>query len=92
MKEDGIFIFLSPPDLGELESRLVGRGTDSDEMIQKRIQKAVQELKLIQYYDYVVENNSVDQAAQKVRHIIESEHLKVHRNLRHFTEIIEEME
>ncbi|EKU94201.1 Guanylate kinase [Alloiococcus otitis] len=92
MKEDGIFIFLSPPDLGELESRLIGRGTDSVEMIQKRIQKAVQELKLIQYYDYVVENNSVDQAAQKVRHIIESEHLKVHRNLRHFTEIIEEME
>lgn len=90
--QDGIFIFLSPPDLEELESRLVGRGTDSDEMISKRISKAVQELKLIQYYDYVVENDSVDQAAQKIRHIIESEHLKVHRNLKSFTKIIEEME
>lgn len=90
--EDAIFIFLSPPDLDALESRLIGRGTDSDEMIQKRISKAVQELKLIQYYDYVVENDSVDSAAKKIRHIIESEHLKVHRNLKSFAIIIEEME
>lgn len=90
--QDGIFIFLSPPDLDELELRLVGRGTDSEDMIRKRIKKAVQELKLIQYYDYVVENDDVDRAAQKIRHIIESEHLKVHRNLKSFTKIIEEME
>lgn len=89
---EAIFIFLSPPDLDELESRIVGRGTDSNEMIEKRMTKAVEELKLIQYYDYVVENDTVDHAAQKIRHIIESEHLKVSRNLKTYAQIIEEME
>lgn len=54
--------------------------------------KAVEELKLIQYYDYVVENDTVKNAARKIRNIIESEHLKVTRNLREYAEIIEEME
>jgi len=89
---DAIFIFLSPPNLDELESRIVGRGTDSDKMIEKRMNKAVDELKLIQYYDYVVENDNVDFASSKIRHIIESEHLKVFRNLKDFAKIIEEME
>ena len=66
--------------------------TDSDEMIEKRMTKAVEELKLIQYYDYVVENDTVNNAARKIRNIIESEHLKVTRNLKEFAEIIEEME
>lgn len=89
---DAIFIFLSPPGLNELKSRIVGRGTDSNDMIEKRMTKAVEELKLIQYYDYVVKNENVDAAARKVRHIIESEHLKVFRNLKTYTKIIEEME
>ncbi|GAA0484928.1 guanylate kinase [Alkalibacterium sp. s-m-22] len=89
---EGIFIFLSPPDLDELKSRIVNRGTDSDEMIERRMHKAVEELKLIQYYDYVVENDTVKNAARKIRNIIESEHLKVTRNLREYAEIIEEME
>ncbi|WP_161877645.1 guanylate kinase [Alkalibacterium sp. MB6] len=89
---EGIFVFLSPPNLEELKNRIVNRGTDSDEMIEKRMKKAVEELKLIQYYDYVVENDTVDNAARKIRNIIESEHLKVTRNLKEFTEIIEELE
>lgn len=89
---EGIFIFLSPPDLEELKARIVNRGTDSDEMIEKRMHKAVEELKLIQYYDYVVENDAVENAARKIRNIIESEHLKVTRNLKEYAELIEEME
>lgn len=89
---DAIFIFLSPPNLKELESRIVNRGTDSTDMIEKRLNKAVDELKLIKYYDYVVENDNVEIAANKIRHIIESEHLKVFRNLKSFNKIIEEME
>ncbi|GEL66186.1 guanylate kinase [Marinilactibacillus psychrotolerans] len=89
---EGIFVFLSPPDLEELNSRIVNRGTDTQEMIEKRMTKAVEELKLIQYYDYVVENDTVNNAARKIRNIIESEHLKVTRNLKEFAEIIEEME
>ena len=88
---EGIFIFLSPPDLEELEYRIENRGTDKPEVINQRMEKAVEELKLIKYYDYVVENDSVDAAARKIRSIIESEHLKVERNIERFSKIIEEM-
>ena len=88
---EGIFIFLSPPDLEELEYRIENRGTDHPEVINQRMEKAVEELKLIKYYDYVVENDSVDAAARKIRSIIESEHLKVERNIERFSKIIEEL-
>lgn len=88
---EGIFIFLSPPDLDELKTRIENRGTDCQEVIDKRMDKAVDELKLIKYYDYVVENDTVDRAARKIRSIIESEHLKVERNIDRFSKIIEEM-
>jgi len=81
---EGIFIFLSPPDLEELKTRIKNRGTDSPEVIGQRMEKAVEELQLIKYYDYVVENDSVDEAARKIRSIIESEHLKVERNIDRF--------
>lgn len=88
---EGIFIFLSPPDLEELEWRIENRGTDRPEVIDQRMEKAVEELKLIKYYDYVVENDSVDAAARKIRSIIESEHLKVERNIERYSKIIEEL-
>jgi len=88
---EGIFIFLSPPDLEELECRIENRGTDHPDVINQRMEKAVEELKLIKYYDYVVENDSVDAAARKIRSIIESEHLKVERNIERFSKIIEEL-
>lgn len=88
---EGIFIFLLPPNLEELRSRIVNRGTDAPEVISQRMEKAVEELELMKYYDYVVENDSVDKAAQKIRHIIESEHLKVDRNIYDVKKIIEEL-
>ena len=88
---EGIFIFLSPPDLDELKARIENRGTDNAEVIGQRMEKAVEELQLIEYYHYVVENDSVDEAARKIRSIIESEHLKVERNIDRFSKIIEEM-
>ncbi|WP_028273026.1 guanylate kinase [Atopococcus tabaci] len=89
---EGIFIFLAPPDLDELKSRIIGRGTDSMDVIEERMEKAVEELKLIEYYDYVVQNDTVENAARKIRNIIESEHLKVSRNLNTYKKIIKELE
>src|SRR5690625_4417409 len=48
---EGIFIFLSPPNLEELKARIIGRGTDEQEVIEKRMQKAIEELKMVKYYD-----------------------------------------
>lgn len=88
---EGIFIFLLPPNLEELKYRIENRGTDLPEVIDQRMEKAVEELNLIKYYDYAVENDTVDHAARKIRSIIESEHLKVERNIECYSKIIEEM-
>lgn len=76
---EGIFIFLAPPNLNELESRIVGRGTDDMAVIYERMQKAREEIDMMQHYDYVVVNDEVPKAVDKINAIIRSEHLKVDR-------------
>jgi len=89
---EGIFIFLSPPNLEELKSRIIGRGTDEHAVIEERMEKAIEELKMVRHYDYVVENDTVENAARKIRNIIESEHLKVSRVIGEYSTLIKEME
>lgn len=76
---DGVFVFLAPPTLNELESRIVNRGTDAPEVIEKRMAQARKELQLMIQYDYIVENDNVDAAVTRIQTIIQSEHLKVDR-------------
>ena len=73
---DALFIFLAPPTLAQLEKRLIGRGTDSQEVIDHRIKEAKRELNLMNLYDYVVINDDVDTARQKVQCIVEASHLE----------------
>ena len=67
---EAIAVFLIPPSMDELERRLRSRGTDSEETIQKRLKIAAEELKLSEDYDYVVLNDKVDLAAEKIINII----------------------
>ena len=76
---DGVFIFLAPPTMHELESRIVNRGTDAPEVIEKRMHQAREELQLVTHYDYVVENDNVDSAVERIQTIINAEHLKTDR-------------
>ena len=76
---EGIFIFLAPPTLEELESRLTVRGTDLPEVIVERMQMAKEEIELMQHYDYVIVNDTVEHAVDKINAIILSEHLRVNR-------------
>lgn len=76
---DGVFIFLTPPDLVALKHRLVSRGTDDIATINKRIQQAAQEIKMMENYDYAVVNDEVPLAVKRIERIIESEHLRVPR-------------
>lgn len=87
---DAIFIFLAPPSLTELRHRIEGRGTDAKEVIDQRMQVAVDEIKLIPHYDYVVENDEVEKAVQRIRHIIESEHYRVCHVMHRYEKMIEE--
>lgn len=76
---EGIFIFLAPPSLDELKSRITGRGTDREDVILERMQMAKEEIEMMQHYDYVVVNDTVEHAVNKVNAIIQSEHLRVER-------------
>ena len=92
---EGIFIFLAPPNLEELESRITGRGTDAAHVIQERMATAKEEIELMQHYDYVVVNDQVKHAVDKINAIIQSEHLKVERvvdQIRHDMETYYEKE
>jgi len=87
---DGIFIFLTPPDLDELRDRLVGRGTDSQEIIDDRMKKAKEEIRLMSEYDYAVVNDDVDLAAERVKKIIEAEHCRVDRVIGRYEHMIQD--
>lgn len=87
---DGVFIFLTPPDLDELHDRLVGRGTDSQEVIAKRIERAKEEIALMREYDYAVVNDEVAMAAERVKRIIETEHFRVERVIGRYDQMIKE--
>lgn len=76
---EGVFIFLAPPTMHELESRIVNRGTDAPDVIEKRMNQAREELQLVTQYDYVVENDNVDSAVERIQTIINAEHLKTDR-------------
>jgi guanylate kinase len=76
---EGIFIFLLPPSLDELQSRIVGRGTETEDIIRSRMSVAVDEIKLIEHYDYAIVNDQVDLACRRIQSIIEAEHCRKER-------------
>lgn len=71
---EGLFIFLLPPSLEELVSRLKGRGTETEESLHRRLGAAVDEIKLATKYRYVVVNDKVEDAQETIAKIIEAEH------------------
>jgi len=87
--KDGLFIFLAPPSLSELEQRLVGRGTESDEVIASRIQTARLELEMMNLYDYVVENDEVQLACDRINAIVTAEHCRRERVEKRYLRMLE---
>ena len=76
---DAIFIFILPPSMKELRKRLVNRGTDSMEKILSRFQIAYQEINEVTKYNYVVINDEIEKATNKVNAILLSERCRVDR-------------
>jgi len=70
---DGVFVFIVPPSLDELTSRIYKRGTDSEEVIRRRLNAATSELAYASKYDYIIINDEVDKATAKVSNIIDAE-------------------
>lgn len=73
---EAVFIFVVPPSLTELESRLVGRNTEAREVIEQRLARAKEELALYKNYDYVVVNDRLVEAIDEIKCIVRAEKLK----------------
>jgi guanylate kinase len=75
----GVFIFIVPPSLDVLSERIHKRGTETEEVIQKRLATAIQELEYVSEYDYVVINDEVPAAVDKLKSILVAEKCRVKR-------------
>ncbi len=69
---DGVYIFVAPPDVETLHTRLVGRGTENPEEIARRVEAAGLELSKQHEYDYIVINDVLDQAVEEIKEIIKA--------------------
>ena len=76
---EGVFIFVLPPSWEELKSRIVGRGTETQEEIEKRFSCAFEEINQIVNYDYFIVNEDIEKSVSDVEAIICAEKNKVTR-------------
>lgn len=74
---EAVLIFVAPPSIPILRERLIGRGTEDRETIEKRLLRAKEEAKDIKEYEYVVINDNLDTCVQQVHQIIVSNQCKV---------------
>ncbi len=77
---DNFSVFIAPPSFDVLRNRLVGRGTETAEVIEKRLNQAKNELDRAKEYDYIVVNDDLDQAVEELKTIILAERHKLDRN------------
>jgi len=89
---DCVMIFIAPPSKEDLYERLKKRGTESEEIIQERIAKANREFEKAKNYDYIVVNDEVNNAADRIMAIIRAEHAKTKRTLHGYLELLKKQE
>lgn len=77
---EGVFIFILPPSLEELKRRIIGRGSETEETLARRLGEALNEISRIDNYDYKVINEDLDVAIDRVRSIITAEQCKINND------------
>lgn len=80
LRPDALFIFISPPSVDELRRRLRKRGTESEEVIEKRVSQAERELSFVSEYDYNIVNGALEDAIDDFFAVIRAEQLKVNKD------------
>ncbi len=78
-RPDAAFVFIAPPSMQELKNRIVGRQTETADVIEKRMETAKWEVQNISKYTYAVVNDDADMAAKRLKTIIDAERLKVEK-------------
>ncbi len=88
---DTLLLFVSPPSVEILRKRLIGRGTEDEKTVEKRLARAVEESAGIENYDYLVINDKLDVCVEEVHSIIQNEKFRVSRNINFIQEIRKEL-
>ena len=88
---EALLLFVTPPSADELKRRLVGRGTESAEVIAQRLAISAKESVLMPKYDYLIINDVLDEAVAEVHRIIQSEHYATGRNARAIADMQEQL-
>ena len=88
---ESLLLFVTPPSAKELERRLVGRGTESMEVIQKRLSRASEESEGIEAYDYIVVNDNLDVCVEEVHCLVDAARRAPVRREQFIKEIREEL-
>ncbi|MEF9915832.1 MAG: guanylate kinase [Lachnospiraceae bacterium] len=86
-----LLLFITPPSAAILEDRLLGRGTESKEVIVARMKRAAEEADGIQAYDYLIINDDLEQCVKEMHQIIQGEHSRGFRNISFMNQIKEEL-
>ena len=77
---DGVLVFMVPPNLEELGRRLTNRGTEDKDTINMRLRRALEEMELVEEYDYLVINDTIEQATEDILTIVDAECMRCSRN------------
>ena len=82
-----LLLFVTPPNVEILRNRLIGRGTETTEVIENRMKRAIEESEGMDKYDYLVINDDLQECVEEMHHIIQEEHKRTFRN----TDFIEQI-
>ena len=88
---DAVLVFVTPPDGAELEKRLSGRGTETDEVIRTRLQRAIEEAEGIENYDYIVVNDELDRCMEDIHAIVRAAGCRMKESVSRIESISDEL-
>lgn len=88
---DAVLLFIVPPSATILKQRLIGRGTESIDVIEARLKRAAQEAEGVEAYDYIVVNDNLEDCVEDINEIIKSEQKRVAKNLTLINNIKDEL-
>ncbi len=84
---DSVLVFITPPTVEELIRRLRNRGTETEEIIAKRLEKATMEAEGIEAYDYILVNDNLDKTVKHLNYLIQDQHMRVSNQIKFLEEI-----
>ena len=88
---DSVLIFITTPSAKELFDRLKKRGTETDEVIKKRIERATLEANGVEAYDYILINDNLDKTVKHLNYLIQDQHMRVSQQLEFLEEFQKEL-